>query len=145
MARAGLTAKQKFWFDHIESCASSGISPRAYADYHGFDVQKFYCWKNKLKTLGVLPEDVSPVGSTHNSAVRVDTCSPDQRSAAFVRAALMPTSGPPKWSEFRSCDVRISLANGITIDAPKGIAADELSALIHAAMQIQSSEDGPRS
>ncbi len=141
MARAGLTAKQQFWFDHIESCASSGMSTRAYADHHGLDVQKFYCWKNKLKTLGVLSGGSSG-GSTHKCTARVDTCSPDQRSAPFVRAALMPASDPPELSEVRSCAVRIALANGITIEAPEGIAAGALGALIVAAMQASTGKGG---
>ena len=143
MVRDGLTAKQKFWFDHIESCASSGMLARAYADQHGFDVQKLYYWKNKLKTLGVLSESSSG-GSTHNCAARVDTCSPDQRSASFIRAAIMPASAPPELPEARSCAVRIALANGITIDVPAGTTADALGALIHTAQQIATGKGGSK-
>ena len=148
----GLTAKQRFWFDHIESCASSGVTMRAYSAQHGLDIQHFYYWKKQLKALGVLSSSSAAVGQAKNfsdnglkagrskrSVDRRQTCALDQPPGPFLRASLIPAAEqPPSESEEQnsSYGARISLANGITIDVPAGIAPDALGALIHTAMQV---------
>ena len=135
--RDGLTEKQRFWLDQIESCEASGMSTRAYADHHGLDVQQFYGWKNKLKTLGVLSESGS-AGPAQSPAARLEAPRAKQRSACFIRADIMPASASPD----SSSAARIILANGITIDAPEGIKADALGTLIVAAQQVATVKGG---
>lgn len=48
MGEIQLTAKQRFWLEHVERCAESGQSMRAYAQAHDLDVQRFYNWKAQL-------------------------------------------------------------------------------------------------
>lgn len=139
MARDGLTEKQQFWLEHVESCASSGVSMRAYSAQHGLDLQHFYSWKKQLKALGVLSEKGLGAGRYKRSTERGQTCALNQPPTPFLRAAVIseeaqpsPESAEPK----RSCGARISLANGITIEVPEGIAPDALGALISAAMQV---------
>lgn len=144
MAQDWLTEKQRFWLDHIESCLSSGVSMRAYADRHGLDVQRFYGWKNQLKRFGVLSENSNKVGSAQSSAARVETCPADQRSASFIRASIIPAEvaqpSEPK-APNRSSAARIILANGITIDVPDGADWQALGALIVAAQQVPTSKE----
>lgn len=124
MSRTVLSQHQTFWLDHIKAWSSSGLSMREYADRHGFDAQEFYRWKRHLKTRGVLPE-------------HPERCAATEQSEPFIRAAISPAvSSPPPQSQGGVCAARISLANGITIEVPSGIAPDALGALIHAAMHV---------
>jgi hypothetical protein len=43
-----LTAKQRYWLEHVERCAESGQSMRAYAEAHDLNVQSFYSGKAQL-------------------------------------------------------------------------------------------------
>ena len=47
-----LSSKQREWLDHVEACAATGGSMKAYADEHGLDLQSFYLWKGRLKKQG---------------------------------------------------------------------------------------------
>ena len=148
MARDGFTEKQQFWFDHIESCASLGVTMRAYSEQHGLDLQNFYYWKKHLKALGFLSENGLKAGRCRRATKRPQACALAQPPAPFLRASLIPTEAkPPSESEVRAlpCGARISLANGITIAVPAGIAPDALGALIVAAQQIPGSKDGSQS
>jgi len=158
----GLTAKQRFWLDHVESCASSGVTMRAYSAQHGLDIQHFYYWKKQLKALGVLSSSSEAVGQAKNfseNGLKAGRSkrSVDRRQAAgtldqppgpFLRASLIPAAEqPPSESEEQNSPygARIILANGITIEVPAGIAPDALSALIHTAMQVSVAKGAPRS
>ena len=157
----GLTAKQRFWLDHVESCASSGVTMRAYSAQHELDLQHFYYWKKQLKALGVLSSSSEAVGQANNFPVnglkarrskrsvdRRQACTLDQPPGPFLRATVVPAAEqPPSESEEQnsSYGARISLANGITIEVPAGIAPDALGALIHTAMQVRAAKGASRS
>ena len=146
--RDGLTDKQRFWLEHIESCASLGVTMRAYSEQHGLDLQHFYSWKKQLKALGVLSENGLKAGRSKRRADRRQTCALDQPPAPFVRAAVFSTDAQSLCESLErehSCGARIILANGITIDVPAGIAADGLGALIVVAQQIATGKDGSQS
>ncbi len=138
MALDGLTAKQQFWLDHIESCVSSGVTMRAYSEQHGLDLQRFYSWKKQLNALGVLSEKAITAGRSKGSVDRPQACA-NQGSSPFLRAAVIPASAQTlseSAGQDRSFGARVILANGVTIDEPADIAPDALGAFIHAAMQI---------
>ncbi len=42
-----LTDTQRIWLTHVEACAASGGSMKAYAKEHGLDLQNFYLWKGQ--------------------------------------------------------------------------------------------------
>ena len=133
IVRDGLVDKHRLWLDHLESCASSGLSMRAYAECHGLDVRRFYGWKKQLKMLGLLPGACQDARQSKSQ-----TCAADQHSAPFIRAAIISSEAlrqPPEPKEY-VCAARIALANGITIDVPAGVAPDALSTLIGAAMHV---------
>jgi len=159
--RDELTAKQRFWFDHVESCASSGITMRAYSAQHGLDIQHFYYWKKQLKALGVLSSSSEAVGQAKNfsdnglkagrskgSVDRRQTCTLDQPRGPFLRATVVPpVEQPSSEREVQNCPcgARIILANGIAIDVPAGLAPDALGALIHTVMQVSAAKGTPQS
>lgn len=139
----GLTAKQRFWLEHIESCASSGVTMRAYSEQHGLDLQHFYSWKKQLKALSVLSENGLKAGRSKRRADRQQTCALHQPPAPFLRAAVVSTDAQSLCESSErehSCGARIILANGIMIDVPTGIAPDALGALIHTAMQVSAAK-----
>ena len=110
MAWPLLSQQQQYWLAHVQGCASSGLSMCDYADRHGFEAQEFYRRKRQLKVLGVLPK-------------QPEVCASVQGSESFIRAAISPPERPQSSpSQHDPCRARISLANGITIDVPSGIA-----------------------
>ena len=87
-------------------------------------------------------------GRSKGCVDRRQACTLDQPPGPFLRATVVPDSEQPlSASEERNCSysARISLANGITIEVPAGIAPDALSALIHTAMQVSVAKGAPRS
>ena len=55
-----LTDKQQHWLKHIQACASSGVSVKAYAEQHGIKIKTLYYWKKALVKKGVLPRSRKP-------------------------------------------------------------------------------------
>ena len=51
----GLTPGQQEWRRHLEACARSGETVRAYAKRHGFSDQAMYQASKDLRQRGVLP------------------------------------------------------------------------------------------
>lgn len=49
-----LTAKQQFWYEHVQQCERSGQTLAAYAAEHDLDVKRFYNWKWLLAKRGVV-------------------------------------------------------------------------------------------
>ena len=146
--RDGLTEKQRFWLDHVESCGSSDVTMRAYSAQHELELQHFYYWKKQLKALGVLSEHGLKAGRSKRAADRKQAYALDQPRSPFLRAAVIPAASHlPSESEERNhaCGARILLANGITMDVPADIAPDALGALINTAMQVSAAKGTSRS
>ena len=55
-----LTAKQRYWLEHVRACAESGEVPAKYAASHDLGVRQFYSWRARLGKMGLLGEAVSP-------------------------------------------------------------------------------------
>ena len=106
-----LTDMQRNWLTHVEACAASGGSMKAYAEEHGLDLQSFYLWKGRLKKL------------------RLVAGRPDQ---AAPRLQVLPLGAPGRRSQDRR--TRIELANGISIEAPHDIDSDALCMVLRAAL-----------
>ena len=49
-----LTAKQRFWLEHIKASKAQGVSLSAYAQAQGLKLQTLYDWKWRLGKLGLL-------------------------------------------------------------------------------------------
>ncbi len=108
-----LSDKQRGWLSHVEACELTGGSMKAYSDRHGLNLQQFYFWKGRLKTLGVI--DGKP--GCH-AAEPVRLVSPVKLSAKM---------------EGKTC---IQLANGVSIEAPGDFDVDALAALLAAAKRL---------
>jgi hypothetical protein len=51
----GLTQRQRYWLEHIQSCEASGKSIAEYATEHGVNVRAMYSGKKILVNKGILP------------------------------------------------------------------------------------------
>jgi hypothetical protein len=128
MAGRGLTEKQRVWLKHVDDCAVSGVSMRAYADLHGLDVQRFYVWKSQLKQLGVLAHDLSRQNDIDQS--------PSATLSPLIRAKIVSRPSVEDQRQSTMCPARVTLANGITIEVPPGVAPEALGRLIVAACAV---------
>lgn len=128
MAQRGLTKKQRVWLGHIKACASSGLSMRAYAERHGFDVQRFYVWKSQLKQLGL----VDAVAAVEDNNIDGSAHAP----SPLIRAQVVSQPSDKVRPQPSFCAARITLANGITIDVPSGFAPEAIGHLVGAAMRV---------
>ena len=50
-----LTARQRYWLEHIQACEASGKTTAEYAAAHGLSVEAMYAGKRVLMRKGVLP------------------------------------------------------------------------------------------
>ena len=137
MAGRGLTEKQRIWLKHVDDCAASGVSMRVYADRHGLDVQRFYVWKSQLKRLGVLAHDLSR--QTDSDPTPQPVLSP------LIRAKIVSRPSVEDQRQSTMCPARVTLANGITIEVPPGVAPEALGRLIVAACALAPLSDGETS
>ena len=128
MAGRGLTEKQRVWLKHVDDCAAAGVSMRAYADRHGLDVQRFYVWKSQLKQLGVLAHDQAMPNDIDQTLQ--PTVSP------LIRAKIVSRPSVEDQRQSTMCPARVTLANGITIEVPPGVAPEALGRLIVAACAV---------
>lgn len=128
MAGRVLTEKQRIWLKHVDDCAASGVSMRAYADRHGLDVQRFYVWKSQLKQLGVLAHDLAKPNDIDQPLQ--PTLSP------LIRAKIVSRSPVEDQRQATMCAARVTLANGIAIDVPPGVTPEALGRLIVAACAV---------
>ena len=137
MAGRGLTEKQRTWLEHVERCAASGVSMRAYADRHGLDVQRFYVWKSQLKQLGVL---------AHDLAMPNDIDQPPRPALSpLIRAQVVSRPSVEGRQQSTMCAARVTLANGIAIEVPAGVAPEALVQLIASACALAPLSDGETS
>ena len=110
---------------------------RAYADRHGLNVQRFYVWKSQLKQLGVL---------AHDQAMPNDIDQPLQPTVSpLIRAKIVSRPSVKDQRQSTMCAARVTLANGITIEVPPGVAPEALAQLIAAACAMASLADSETS
>ena len=137
MAGRGLTEKQRVWLKHVDDCAAAGVSMRAYADRHGLDVQRFYVWKSQLKQLGVLAHDLAMPNDIDQP--------PPPALSPLIRAKIVSRSSVEDQRQLTRCAARVTLANGIAIEVPPGVAPEALGRLIVAACALAPLSDSETS
>ena len=137
MAGRELTYKQRTWLVHVEDCAASGVSMRAYADRHGLDVQRFYVWKSQLKQLGVLANDLAMPNAIDEP--------PPPALSPLIRAKIVSRPSVEDQRQSTLWAARVTLANGIAIDVPPGVAPEALGRLIASACALAPLSDGETS
>ena len=52
----GMTAKQRYWLEHIKACEAMGQSLSAYAAEHHLGLKSCYRWKSRLAQMGLLTD-----------------------------------------------------------------------------------------
>jgi hypothetical protein len=109
-----LSSRQREWLEHVEACAATGSSMKAYAEAQGLDLQSFYLWKGRLKKLGF-------VGV------------PEERHGQATGIVPVALRAAPRTDKVHT---RIELANGIVIKAPHDVDADTLCDLLRHAMAL---------
>ena len=134
MAVRGLTEKQRTWLEHVERCAATGVSMRAYAERHGLDVQRFYVWKSQLKQLGLLAHDLAMPNDIGQP--------PPPAPSPLIRAQVVSRSSVEDQRQSTMCAARVTLANGIAIEVPPGVAPEALGRLIVAACALAPRSEG---
>jgi hypothetical protein len=107
---AGLTPRQQEWLGHLQACARSGESVRAYAKRHGFSEHGMYQAAKGLRRRGALP--------TGRRRSRLE----QKSTPAFVR--VLPAASPIVTSTWR-----VRLPNGVVIEAGEALAPAWLEAL----------------
>lgn len=107
---------------------------RAYADQHGLDVQRFYVWKSQLKQLGVLTGDLSRQNDINEP--------PQPTLSPLIRAQVVSRPSVEGQPQSTMCSARVTLANGIAIEVPPGVAPESLGRLIIAACALAPLSDG---
>jgi hypothetical protein len=55
-AKPGMTAKQRYWLEHIQACEAMGQSLSAYAAEHQLGLKSCYRWKSLLTQMGLLAD-----------------------------------------------------------------------------------------
>jgi len=106
---ANLTPRQREWLGHLQACAKSGETVRAYAQRQGFSEHGMYQAAKELRKLGVLPP--APRRSKKG------------KSAAFVKVspAVRPRALPSPW--------RVRLPNGVVLEGNGALETELLEAL----------------
>ena len=110
---------------------------RAYADLHGFDVQRFYVWKSQLKQLGVLAKDLAMPNDIDEP--------PPPALSPLIRAKIVSRPSVEDQRQSTMCAARVTLANGITIEVPPGVAPEALGRLIASACALVPRSEGETS
>jgi hypothetical protein len=106
---AGLTPRQQRWLGHLQACAKSGETVRAYAQRQGFSEHGMYQAAKELRKRGVLPP--------------APRRSKKRKSAAFVKVSpeVRPQALPRPW--------RVRLPNGVVLEGSGALGTELLEAL----------------
>ena len=103
---SSLTPRQRFWIEHLCQCAERGQSLSAYAAEQDLKVSSLYEAKSQLRRRGLWPVP----------------------APQFVRVQpVRPAEASPVPTVFR-----VSLSNGVVVEAAGG----ELSTILSAAVQL---------
>lgn len=101
-----LTARQRYWLEHIQACEASGKTTAEYATAHGLSVEAMYAGKRVLMRKGALP---------------------GARSGRFQRVQISGAETAPTW--------RIHLPNGAAVsfsgEVDTGVLAGILATVAH--------------
>lgn len=106
-----LNERQRYWLEHVEACARSGQTMRAYAESQGLSVQTLYSWKQQLRQSGALaPASRTPVSTG--------------TSPRFQRLEVIPGVD--------ATHCRIELPNGVVVNWPVEADSQALGVIISA-------------
>lgn len=102
-----LTAKQRQWLGHLESCRENGQSIPEYAKTHKLSAPQLYTWTSRLRQLGVLDGGPGTAAVPRRSRSRSQVQS--EAVAHFSPVRLVETREP-------AVGMRIRFANGVILE-----------------------------
>ena len=111
-SKSELSERQRYWLDHIESCAALGQTTKAYAESQGLSVSMVYSWRKKLAAMGMFPDRTKR-----------------RQSSSFERVQVV--GGQPPSGEWR-----IALPNGVRIGFTGTVDGRLLSTVLEAASRL---------
>ena len=103
-----LTERQRYWLEHVQTCAASGKTVAEYAAEHGLAAQAMYAGKKILVRKGVLPP---------------------ARPARFQRAQVVRPVVGSEW--------RIHLPNGVSVVFSGSVDAATLTTVLNTAATLE--------
>lgn len=107
--KSSMTAKQRLWLGHINSCEAIGQSLAAYAAEHHLPLKSCYRWKSRLTQMGLLVETA--------------------KAPVFRPVQIKPAS-------ISVGNFRISLPNGIQVEIQGACDSAQLKQLLTAACSV---------
>lgn len=107
--KKALTPRLRYWREHLQACASRGLSLSAYAAAEGLKVGALYEAKSRLRKLGLWPV----------------------QGPRFVRLQGEPPARVTTSSSPSLC--RVSLPNGVVVET----AGADLATVLQAAAQLR--------
>jgi hypothetical protein len=105
---AALTDRQRYWLEHIQACEASGKSIAEYAKAQEFGAQAMYAGKSALVKKGILSFT---------------------QPTRFERVQVMEASV--------SCQWRIGLPNGVSVDFVGVVEARTLTTVLNVAASVE--------
>jgi transposase-like protein len=105
-----LTAKQRYWLEHVRACEESGQVLAKYAASHDLGVGQLYSWRTRLRKRGLLGDSASPrrSGPKRGTAPAGRTSGKRSGKLGFTAVRVVtPESGG---------DLRIRFRNGILLE-----------------------------
>jgi transposase-like protein len=104
-----LTAKQRYWLEHVRACESGGQVLASYAGSHDLGVGQLYSWRTRLRKMGLLGGSVSARGSEGKKGCGSVAQRRGKKSSklGFTAVRVPAPDGPA---------VRIRFRNGILLE-----------------------------
>ena len=103
-----LTARQRYWLEHIQACEASGQSMAEYAASNNIAVRAMYSGRKTLMQKGVLP---------------------GAQPARFQRVQVMSERASNQW--------RIGLPNGVTVSFAGEVDAKSLATVLSVSATLE--------
>jgi len=103
-----LTARQRYWLEHIQACKDSGKTIAEYAAEQGVTARAMYAGKKTLVKKGVLP---------------------GRHSARFQRVQVLEAPPSSQW--------RVGLPNGVSVAFVGEVDAGSLATVLSTAASIE--------
>ena len=103
-----LTARQRYWLEHIQACKDSGKTIAEYAAEQGVTARAMYAGKKTLVKKGVLP---------------------GRHSARFQRVQVLEATPSSQW--------RVGLPNGVSVAFVGEVDAGSLATVLSTAASIE--------
>jgi len=91
--KQGMTAKQRYWLEHIKACEAMGQSLSAYAAEHHLGLKSCYRWKSLLTQMGLLADTAVAAPIFHPVQIKSASMSTAHYRFTFPNGILVEIQG----------------------------------------------------